>query len=267
MRLPVRILSDLHLGHKASRINDVERLRPLLYGGGTIIFNGDTWEELGGPWREKSGEMLGELRRILGEEDCDAVFIPGNHDPGWDGSGYMELAEGRIVLTHGDALLRNGAPWKREMLAGGDIVDALWEKFPSAATDVDVRLELAREIARSLPASHHPNNKGLFTRALDAAFPPQRALEMISAWLGQGQLGADFCETYFPKAEILVVGHFHCRGTRKVGGRTVINTGSFVVPGPAGWVEWDGATLSTGRVSESGGIFQQGQQKASWKLF
>jgi predicted phosphodiesterase len=266
MRLPLRILSDLHLGHKASRIVDVERLRPLFHGAGTVIFNGDTWEELGGPWRDKSAEMLGELRRILAEEDRDAVFIPGNHDPGWEGSGYVELAEGRIVVTHGDALLRSGAPWKREMLAGSDIVDALWKRLPGAATDAGLRHELARELARSLPATHHPNNKSLLTRALDAAFPPRRALEMIAAWVGQGRLGADFCETYFPKAEVVVVGHFHCHGIRKAGGRTVINTGSFVVPGPAGWVEWDGATLSAGRVSESGRRFSMKPAKACWKL-
>ncbi len=73
MELPLRIFSDLHLGHKASRIGEVEKLRPLFRGAGTVVFNGDTWEELSPPWREKSEEMLGQLRRILGEEGCDGV--------------------------------------------------------------------------------------------------------------------------------------------------------------------------------------------------
>lgn len=267
MRLPLRILSDLHLGHRASRIADVESLRPLFRGAGTVLFNGDTWEELAEPWRERSAEMLRQMRRILAEEGCDAVFLSGNHDPGWDGPGFLELAGGRIVVTHGDALLRDGAPWKREMLAGRDIVDALWEKFPDAETDLDARIALARAIARRLPSLHHPDGRSLAARAFDAAFPPRRAIAMISAWITQGKLGARFCETYFPKAELLVIGHFHCKAIRKSGGRTVINTGSFVVPGPAGWVEWDGGTLTAGRVSESGGTFSPAPENARWELF
>lgn len=267
MKLPVRIFSDLHLGHQASRIDDVEKLRPLCRGAGTVIFNGDTWEELSPQWRERSGEMLGQLRRVLADEGCDAVFLPGNHDPGWEGSGFMELAEGRIVITHGDALLRNGAPWKREMLANPDMVDELWRRFPNAATDIASRLGLAREIARRLPTTHPPEGRSLFSRALDAAFPPKRAFHMISAWFRQGAHGARFCETYFPKAELLVIGHFHCHGIRKTRGRTVINTGSFVVPGPAGWVEWDGETLSAGRISEGGKTFAMERGKPEKKLF
>jgi predicted phosphodiesterase len=254
-RLPLRIFSDLHLGHQASRIDAVEKLRPLFHGAGTVLFNGDTWEELSPPWRERSAEMLGQLLCILDEEGCDAVFLPGNHDPGWEGAGFMELAEGRIAITHGDALLRNGAPWKREMLANPDVIDGLWGQFPDAATDIASRLELARAIARRLPTAHHPEGRSLFSRVLDAAFPPQRAYNMLSAWLRQGAHGAGFCETYLPKANLLVVGHFHCRGIRKARGRTVINTGSFVVPGPAGWVEWDGEAISAGRISEGRGAF------------
>ncbi len=252
MKLPLRIFSDLHLGHRASRIDEVEKLRLLFRGAGTVVFNGDTWEELSPPWRALSEEMLGQLRRVLAEEGCEAVFLPGNHDPGWEGSGFLELAEGGIVITHGDALLRDGAPWKREMLANPDVVDELWTRFPDAATDIGSRLELARAIARRLPQTHHPDGRSLPSRALDAAFPPRRALNMISAWLRQGAHGARFCETYFPKAELLVCGHFHCHGICRARGRTVVNTGSFVVPGSAGWVEWDGGMLSAGRIREAG---------------
>ncbi|QTN32767.1 metallophosphoesterase family protein [Akkermansiaceae bacterium] len=252
MKLPLRIFSDLHLGHRASRIGDVESLRPLFRGAGTVLFNGDTWEELSPQWREHSGQLLARLRLILAEEACDAVFLPGNHDPGWDGVGFMELAGGRIIITHGDALLRDGAPWKREMLAGRSVVDALWASHPAAATDPAARHELARAISKSLPNLSHPQGRSLFARALDAAFPPQRAIAMLHAWITQGKLGALFCERYFPAAEMLVVGHFHCRGIRQSRGRTVINTGSFVVPGPAGWVEWDGIKICSGRIRERG---------------
>jgi predicted phosphodiesterase len=117
-----------------------------------------------------------------------------------------------------------------------------------------------------MATTHPPDGRSLFARALDAAFPPQRALHMMSAWLRQGSHGARFCETYLPQAEILVVGHFHSYGIRKARGKMVINTGSFVVPGPAGWVEWDGATLSAGRVYEEKNKFSMMTKTASRKL-
>jgi len=267
MKLPVRIFSDLHLGHKASRIAGVESLRGLFRGAGTVVFNGDTWEELSEGWRENSETMLWALRRILAEEGCETVFLPGNHDPGWEGRGWLEFAGGRIVVTHGDVLLRDGAPWKREMLAAKHIVDGLWEESPDAATDAAARHDLARRIARRLPSCRHPEGGSLFSRVLDAAFPPRRAMEIIRAWASQGRLAADFCERYFPKVELIVIGHFHCSGVRRVRGRTIVNLGSFVVPGRAKWAEWDGKSLTTGDVSESKDGCLMGRTKTNLKLF
>ena len=266
MKLPVRIFSDLHLGHKASRISDVEMLRPLFRGAGTVVFNGDTWEELVGRWKESSQAMLVDMRRILAEEGCEAVFLPGNHDPGWEGQGWLELAGGRIVITHGDALLRDGAPWKREMLAGRALVDALWRDFPTAQTDATARHELARMIARGLPTCKNPKGRSLLARVIDAAFPPRRAIAMISTWIQQGRLAAEFCERYFPKAELIVNGHFHCAGVRRVDGRIVVNTGSFVVPGPARWAQWDGQFFSTGAIRESADGFKMGDGNGTWNF-
>ena len=267
MRLPVRIFSDLHLGHKASRISDVESLRPLFKGAGTVVFNGDTWEELAEPWREKSLAMLERMKQILSEENCDVVFIRGNHDPGWEGKGWLELAEGKIAITHGDALLRDSSPWKREILSGQDSVEEIWRDFPDADTSLESRLAVAKEIAGRLPSLHHPEQRSLFSRIMDAAFPPRRALAMLRAWACQWDRGARFCETYFPNAEILVIGHFHFWGVWNVRGRTVVNLGSFVVPGRAKWAEWDGKFFSTGDVRESAEGCSPGERKHLLKLF
>jgi exonuclease SbcD len=267
MRLPVRILSDLHLGHRASRIRNAEELRPLVSGAGTVVFNGDTWEELAGPWKQQSAEMLADLKRILKEEGCDTVFLLGNHDPGWDGPAHLSLAEGKILVTHGDALIRNASPWKHEILSGNSIIEEIWNEFPDAAQNLESRLEIARQIATRLPSRHLPTSSSLLSRIADAAWPPQRALAMLDAWLRQGSLGADFCETYAPDAEILVIGHFHRRAIHSNRGRTIINTGSFVVPGPASWVSWDGKMLSTGKIMESGAMSTLGPKSRTWEIF
>lgn len=255
MRFPIRIFSDLHLGHTASRIDEVEKLRLLFRGAGTVIFNGDTWQELSPPWRERSSVLLEKLKKLLQEEGCEAIFLPGNHDPSWEEKACLILAGGKLAITHGDAMMRNGAPWKREMLSNPQIIEELWEKFPHASTDLDERLALAQEIARRLPTVHPPKSCNTIQRVLDAVYPPQRSFEIIRSWFLQASYAADFCDAYLPQAEFMIYGHFHRCGLRKIRGKVIINTGSFVLPGAAKYVEWDGERLAFGKVDESGTHF------------
>ena len=266
LREPVRILSDLHLAHQVSRIARVSALRPLVAGAGTLIFNGDTHQELTTAVAERSAEMLDELRRLCLDEGSTPIFLPGNHDPGWPGPGWVALAGGRIIVTHGDALLPEGSPWKREVLAGRQRLLDLWREYPQAATDPAVRLSLARAMARALPTQEKPFGRRLWQLAWDAAYPPQRALRILQAWWGQGAAGAAFCQRYFPQAEVLIIGHFHRPGCWCKAGRLVINTGSFVNPGRAHWVEWHAGCLRRGLVEESPDACRLGKQLNSWPL-
>lgn len=266
IRLPVRILSDLHLGHKASRISSAECMRPLLSGAGTVIFNGDTWEELAEPWRERSAEMLENLKKIIAEEGCDAIFLRGNHDPGWEGPAYVELADRRIVITHGDAILPSASPWKHEILESPETVDRIWAQFPKASHDLEERVAVAREIAIQMPSQHYSDGRSLLSRVLQAAFPPKRALAMLHAWSKQGEMAVRFGETYFPEAKFLILGHFHRTAIHHKRGIRVINTGSFVVPSQASWVSWDGAFLSTGAVAKSRYGYAMAPKSGTWQM-
>jgi predicted phosphodiesterase len=263
---PVRILSDFHLGHKVSRIRQVSALRPLIAGAGTVIFNGDTWQELDAPFRQRSREMLEELQWLCAEEAVDAVFLPGNHDPSWPGQGWIELANGRIVISHGDSLLFDGSPWKREILRNREKILAMWQQFPEAAEDPVQRHELARLIARELSSTEHSAGRHLIQRAWDAAFPPTRALHMLASWIGQGFHGSTFLERYFPSAEVLVMGHFHQRGCWQHRGKLIINTGTFMEPGRAQWVEWSKGQLSRGHIIEDSQNCQLGEAIDLWRI-
>jgi UDP-2,3-diacylglucosamine pyrophosphatase LpxH len=264
MNEPVRVLSDLHLGHKISRIHEISALRPLIAGAATVVFNGDTWQELAVPFYERSKEMLAELQALCREEGADTVFLSGNHDPGWPGPGWVELAGGRIVITHGDALLFDGSPWKREILVSGERVIELWNQHPRAAHDIGERLRVAREIASELCSVEHPTGRHFIQRAWDAVLPPERAIKMIEAWMIQGSAGAKFCETYFPKAEMFIMGHFHRQGCWLRNGRRIINTGSFMAPGRAHWVEWNAGWLSRGVIDESPETCRMGETLDVW---
>ena len=266
MKEPVRVLSDLHLGHKVSRIGRVGSLRPLVSGAGTVIFNGDTWQELAKDFRVDAGRMLDELRWLCAEEEAEAIFLSGNHDPGWPGPGWVELAGGRIVVTHGDALLFDCSPWKHEILAHPEEIGRLWSEHPAAWTDAEERLRLTRKIARELPTKHHSTGRHFLQRAWDGIVPPRRGLKMIEAWITQGTVGAAFCERYFPRAEFLVIGHFHWQGSWLRGGRRILNTGSFVNPGRAELVEWHAGWLKRLAIREEPDRCRIGPPLEVWRL-
>jgi predicted phosphodiesterase len=266
MKHPVRVLSDLHLGHTVSRIGQVSALRPLIAGAGTVIFNGDTWQELAEPFRERAAVMLRELEALCVEEGAEAVFLPGNHDPSWPGRGWVDLADGRIIITHGDALFHAGSPWKREVLAAKHRVNAIWNRHPGAESNPERRLEVARGIASELCSVEYPLGRHLLQRAWDAATPPQRTLWMLAAWFTQGPAGNRFCERYFPNAEVLVIGHFHHSGCWRSGSRMVINTGSFLDPGKAHWVEWNEGWLIQGEIDEAPDACRMGRRLGTWRF-
>lgn len=266
MKEPVRILSDLHLGHRVSRIDRVSALRPLIAGAGTVMFNGDTWQELAREFRDHAAEMLAELRALCAEEGAEAVFLSGNHDPGWPGPGWAELAGGRVVITHGDALLFDSSPWKHEILANPEAVRRLWAEHPLAGSDPEERLRLARKIARELPTKRHPTGRKHWQRAWDAVNPPQRGLKMVQAWMTQGTSGGLYCERYFPQAQFLIIGHFHREGSWCRHGRRIINTGSFVNPGRAETVEWCDGWLKRTRIVETPRECRPGAVLDCWRV-
>ena len=265
MMPPIRILSDLHLGHRVSRISSVESLRPLIAGAGTVVFNGDTWQELARPFRERSAEMLEELKTLCAEEGAEPIFLSGNHDPGWPGPGWVELAEGKILVTHGDAFFAEGSPWSREAFSRHEQVRALWEQHQAANGDPASRIALAREMAIVLRAAEYPQGTHLFQRALDAVRPPRRAFEMLRVWTTQAEAAANFAERYFPKAEIVVKGHFHRAGIWRKRGRLIVNLGAFMNPCPAYWADFDGSQFRCGKVDESAG-YQLGSVAGVWRL-
>ncbi|MGE9271037.1 MAG: metallophosphoesterase [Verrucomicrobiales bacterium] len=264
MKEPVLILSDLHLGHSTSRIECVDELRPLIEGAGTVVFNGDTWQELADVFRPRAERLLTDLRRLCAELGVEPVFLSGNHDPGWSGSGWWECAGGKVVVTHGDAVLWAGSPWSREAFCREEALLALWAEHRRAADDAGERLRLARKIAVALQARRQPR-RGAWRRVFDALRPPRRAVEILHAWWRHGECSAQFGKTYFPEAEIFIMGHFHCRGIFEIGPRMVINTGAYVVPHGALWVEWQSGWLRCGRVARRAG-FQRGEILGVWRL-
>lgn len=265
----LRILSDLHLGHKVSRLVDVRSLQPLLENVDCVVFNGDTWQELASAFRPRAEEQLHALKQLCAEMGAFPVFLPGNHDPGWGGEGFLSLEKGKLIITHGDALLPSGSPWKREIMANPLRVEAIWNRYPRARFDPAERIRLARAIASELRTTEHTVGRSIFLRAWDAAVPPGRALRMIDAWLRQANEGARFCEQFFPEAEFLVIGHFHRSGCWRRNNRIILNTGSFMSPGRACCVDWNPSErlLTWAEIDErEPKAFRVGKRREVWQI-
>ena len=111
---PVLILSDLHLGHRASRVRDPAELEPLFKPFRTVIFNGDTAEMRTPEDRLIGRKLAADLARVCHHAGCKAIFINGNHDPTISDLNHLDLHGGTLLVTHGDILFLGVAPWSRE---------------------------------------------------------------------------------------------------------------------------------------------------------
>lgn len=264
MRQPVLILSDLHLGHKGSLVDDVSALRPLIEGSGTLLLNGDTWQELAREFRADGERLWTELQQMCAQMGIDVMALPGNHDPGNGDCGYVELASGKIVITHGDCVFAEGAPWSRMAIAKHKEWMALWTQRPTET--IDQRLALGRELARMLVAPSHGRSQNLFLRAWDALMPPGRALRMVLSWATMVSETRKFFHRYFPAAEVMICGHFHRAGIWDEKEGLVINTGSFMPPGAAYWCEWTAGNLRVGKIERQKNEWQRGEVMGIWSL-
>ena len=262
---PVLILSDLHLGHPASRIDDVQSLRPLIQGAGTVVFNGDTWQELAKDFRPRSEQMLAELKALCADLGAGTIFLSGNHDPGWPGRGWLELAHGKIIVTHGDAVMWAGSPWSREAFQLQKTLLDAWEEHRAAEDDAAERLKWARRVAVMLRAARYPRGRKLWRRFVDAVNPPRRAVKIMEAWLYHAWAADSFAQRYFPESECLIAGHFHSGGCWSFPGRVMINTGAFVAPHSPGWVELHQGWLRYGRVGKKQ-EFTRGNVRQVWRF-
>jgi predicted phosphodiesterase len=229
---PILILSDLHLGHRASLIKHPDQLAPMLHGPGTVIFNGDTSEMRNPEDRLVGRKVAADLARVCHQAGRKAVFVNGNHDPTVSASNHLDLADGAVLVTHGDILFLGVAPWSREaghyLKKHRQILDRLG---PDGYTDFEKRLLASKRTSIELQMLEEPLTRGrtpgfhLFVRN---CWPPWRPLMIIKAWSEVPGRAAQLAKVFRPQAKFIVVGHTHFPGAWQIAPRVIINTGSFL---------------------------------------
>ena len=263
-----RILSDIHLGHVASRVRSGWGLRPLFEGCERVIFNGDTWQERWKACRDEGRRELEVVKEVLADMGVEGVFLPGNHDPDTgEKEGFLKLGtRGQVLITHGDGIFPEASPFSREMWSHGKAVRALIAEKPDGDRELAARLQRAREIAFLLkpkPLPKLPVPLNFFATAL---WPPNRPFQILRVWRELGPMGFQFLETFAPECRVLLCGHFHRRGVWEKKGRLVINTGAFVRGCYPQIAELCGDELRVRKVRQLNGVFYLGDQVGVWKV-
>jgi predicted phosphodiesterase len=229
---PILILSDLHLGHRASLIKNPEQLSSLLHGPGSVIFNGDTAEMRTPEDRTVGRRLAADLARVCHHAGRKAFFINGNHDPTVSNTNHLDLLGGTVLVTHGDILYLGVAPWSRDahhyQKKHRQILDGLG---PDAYSDFEKRLLATKRTSIELEMIERPLTRGRlagFCHFLQQLWPPWRPLMIAKAWYDLPRLAVDLTRAFRPDAKFTIVGHTHHPGVWKFERRVIINTGGFI---------------------------------------
>ena len=235
----IRVLSDLHWGHKASLIKTSDSLEELVREADKVIFNGDTLEqkfEDSPSHLKKPLPSLPEFRDLLKGWNIEPIFLTGNHDPRISNAHYCELNGGEILITHGDAIFQNVAPWSSNKDILGNAVKRGLANSP-ANQSLHSYLQAFKDASleeHALVKDYDPTVWGKIQIFLRQAWPPTRALTILKCWQEAPEKAIELVNKFEKTPRFLIIGHTHKPDITTIGSTTVINTGSFL--------PWPGAT-------------------------
>lgn len=266
MEEPIRILSDLHLGHTASLAREIEQIAPLYKGVRTVIFNGDTIEMRSERARRRADAILDEVRQFCAAQSATTHFINGNHDPIISELNHLEIGDGSLLVTHGDVLFDEVAPWSAE-------VDELRrahtrlvrELSPEELLNFERILSTNKRVGQSVSYESFtiPNGPwGQFSTFMKQTWPPKRFVRMVRSWRDTPVHAMNLIRLYRPAARCVIVGHTHYPGVWHRQGYTVINTGSYLPVLGRLAVDYAGGVVTARKVVRRNRQFHLGREIA-----
>jgi predicted phosphodiesterase len=232
IRFPIRILSDLHLGNNASMVRSAEVVLPLFEGTGTVVLNGDTFDHRHRELGKVPTQPVEIFEALADRAGTDLIVISGNHDPDSSTVYHLDLMDGRILVTHGDVLYPEIAPWSHFAAQFREMIRKELDELENPGRySLEHLLATNKSVARQIltqPHFYFPNNEGFFRHLLRYLWPPSRIFRILNSWQRLPISAAKLAEDHRPDARFVIVGHTHYPGTWTRQGRRIINTGSFL---------------------------------------
>jgi len=251
----VVILSDTHLGLRNRETCFVRALRPLWRGATHLVLNGDVAELQHPTLRARAARAVLALCDHCERDNVTLTLLSGNHDSHLSDLRHLHLANGRIFVTHGDALHPAIAPWCTSSRQLREAHDQALAAMPLAS-----RTTLEGRLAAVQHATHMQWSECKFVprnRSLQLLISrPWRIWWLIQYWRRYPGLADRFADQHAPDARFVVFGHTHRQGTWVLGRRVIINTGSFAIPGRPRAVVIEPKHLAVYRIHRCAGTFQ-----------
>jgi len=230
---PVVIISDVHITNSNGWKEQIDELRRLWATGGTVVFNGDTVGGKKASDGTSAEEILTYISEQCAKDGAEAVFLAGNSDYFLDVAKHLLLAEGRILITHGDVIFPQMAPWWDKAHLYRATRNSALRKMPQESrSTLEGQLASTREAMAELANGNScENNNGSFLNCIQRLqwwlAKPRRGWAIIQAWKKMPSMAAKFTAQYADEAKFIIIGHTHRAGVWQVADKIVVNTGSF----------------------------------------
>ncbi len=254
MNFRIRIISDLHIGHKASLVRDTKDIRSLAENVDLIILNGDTVESkyADSEASQKSGQpTIEEVDSEIKSWGVRSLYLTGNHDPKINQQHYLQIGGDEILITHGDGVFEDIAPWSHNSKALREVIKPLLSQKRNL--DFQSYLQIIKDaeiLAHQKSPNYNPTVWGKIHMFAKQAWPPTHFIGILKAWSQTPQKAAEMVQRFQVKAKYLIIGHTHKPGVWNISGTWIINTGSFFVWPGANCVDISPEGLSFRRVSK-----------------
>lgn len=223
------ILSDTHLGPPGRGAVDAANLRPLWRGADELILNGDIAELQDVAHRAAAARQVMKIQALCEIDGVTLTMLPGNHDPMLSDRRHLDLCGGEVFVTHGDALHPAISPWTEERRSLRRLHDDAAARL-GVAPDRDAKLSIA-QFASHLKWEEMARQDEAEPSALRRKWGhAMKIARVLWYWHTLPRAASDFARKYCPHARFFVFGHIHRAGVWKLGGRILINTGSYDFP-------------------------------------
>ncbi len=229
--MKILILSDLHLGSRASKAAaNLDGIARVAAGFDRVILNGDTLDRCYGDpsGDERATRFIEDVRERCASRNGPPELLTGNHDPAISDAHWVYHEASATLIFHGDCVLDCTHPTKKDDQAMMARLRARWDELGGRPEDFSTLHQNYRQVQRQFLPIINPYKKPktALQYAMSLIFPPRRPFDILHYWMKAPERALKLARAFKQPLKAVVVGHTHKPGHWKIDGVDVYNTGS-----------------------------------------